>query len=108
MRSPAAPSIRPTGGKYLSCLSVWTGKTACSRGYSRVQSVLIDGGGGVRGVAQRAVLHGEVAVGHLVDLGADGDHRRDEAVDLARSSDSVGSTIRVPATGNARVGAWKP
>ena len=41
LRSPAAPSIRPTGGKYLSCLSVWTGKTACSRGYSRVQSVLI-------------------------------------------------------------------
>ncbi|OLT12611.1 hypothetical protein BJF77_06030 [Kocuria sp. CNJ-770] len=26
----------------------------------------------------------------------------------ARFSDSVGSTMRVPATGNASVGAWKP
>jgi len=26
----------------------------------------------------------------------------------ARSSDSVGSTIRVPATGNDIVGEWKP
>ena len=26
----------------------------------------------------------------------------------ARDSDSVGSTMRVPATGNDRVGAWKP
>ncbi len=26
----------------------------------------------------------------------------------ARSSDSVGSTISVPATGNDMVGAWKP
>ena len=31
-----------------------------------------------------------------------------EPVDLAGSSDSVGSTMRVPATGNDIVGAWKP
>ena len=39
---------------------------------------------------------------------ADGDHRVAEPVELAEVSDSVGSTIRVPATGNDIVGAWKP
>jgi hypothetical protein len=31
-----------------------------------------------------------------------------EAIELGQPSLSVGSTIRVPATGNDMVGAWKP
>src|SRR5437868_7485101 len=41
-----------------------------------------DGGRGVRCVAQRAVLHGEVTGSDLVDFLADGDHRVDETVNL--------------------------
>ena len=38
--------------------------------------------GGVRGVAQRTVGHRPDAVGHLIDLTADGDHRIAEAIEL--------------------------
>ena len=38
LRSPCAPSMRPTGGQYLSRRRLRTGKAACSRGVRAVQS----------------------------------------------------------------------
>lgn len=60
----------------------------------------------------RSILHDlRASMDLLVDL----DHCLSEAIELAPtlsknylSSDSVGSTMRVPGTGNDIVGAWKP
>jgi hypothetical protein len=60
----------------------------------------------------RSILHDlRAGVDFLVDL----DHRLSETIELAPtlsknylSSDSVGSTMRVPGTGKDIVGAWKP
>ncbi len=100
--------MRPTGGKYLSCLSVWTGNAACSRGYSRVQSVLT-----TAAAVWGALRSGEFSTvkspletwsisWRMVIIAS---MKRSIS---ARSSDSVGSTMRVPATGKDSVGAWKP
>ncbi len=46
---------------------------------------------------------------HIINFMAYGYHGIAKAVKLMLAgSDSVGSTITVPATGNEAVGAWKP
>ena len=102
--------MRLTGGQYLSVRSAGTGNAASSREYARFQSSVDDVGRGVRRVVRAGCRRpGYVAVADPLDLGADRDHRVDRSGrSRARSSDSVGSIISVPATGNDIVGAWKP
>ena len=74
----------------------------------RVRPVAGDARGGVRGVAQRVVVRGHSpAPTRSISPGSRSSRRRTGRA-RARSSDSVGSTISVPATGNDIVGAWKP
>jgi hypothetical protein len=64
-----------------------------------------DVGLGMRCMLQRVVVGRPVAQLDLADLFADADHRGNEAVEFGFDSDSVGSTIIVPATGKLTVGA---
>ena len=64
---------------------------------------------GCGGVLERIVVGGPDAGFDLADFLADGDHRRDEAVQFGLGFRiPVGSTMIVPATGKLTVGAWKP
>ena len=63
---------------------------------------------GVRRVLEDVVLGVGLAVDDRLDLGADGDQRLAEAVELVLRLALGRSTIKVPTTGNDTVGAWKP
>ena len=78
------------------------------REYGCVQLVRRHRARGVRRVLERVVVPRPAPALDRGDLGADRDHRVEEAVELALDSLSVGSIISVPATGNDIVGAWMP
>ena len=82
LRSPYAWSMRRTGGQYLLRTSECTGYTAFSREYGCVHSPAIDRLRRVRGVHERVVVRRPLPRRDGERLGADRDHRLDEAVEL--------------------------
>ena len=83
LRSPYAPSMRDTGGKYFDTRSEGNGK-APSLAAVRAVPVAEQFLGGVRRMAQRTVADRPFAGRHPVDLGGDRDHRVAEAIELAQ------------------------
>ena len=78
-RRCAARAATPCGRAPPACAPV--GYAASSRGV-RVVPLVDQAGRGVRGAAQRVVVHRPLPRRHPVDLPADADHRVDEPVDL--------------------------
>jgi len=62
----------------------------------------------MRRVLEQIVLLVRLALLDLADLLANREHGVAETIELGFGSLSVGSTIRVPATGKETVGGWKP
>src|SRR5699024_379129 len=105
-RSPWAWSIRPTGDQYLSGVGPY-GYAACSRlyacGHSSAISTAVCGAprSGLFSADHRPLATSSISA----RIDAIASQKRSIS---ARSSDSVGSNISVPGTGNAIVGAWNP
>src|SRR5215218_6754042 len=107
LRSPYAPSIRRTGGQYLARGSTPAGKVASSREYACPHLPAMDNAvcgafrSGLSWAGQVPAATWSISP-RMAIIAA---QNRSSS---ARSSLSVGSTIRVPATGKDIVGAWKP
>src|SRR5699024_6619299 len=121
-RTPKAWSIRRTGGQYLDWIRICAlsctessssavqlpGYTAISREYGWVHSAAaIDAavwGAPTRGLSSTGQEPETTSSASLAIISIASTKRSISA----RSSDSVGSIMKVPATGNDMVGAWKP
>ena len=100
--------MRLTGGQYLSAPSTSPGNAATSREYARDQASVATSaatcGAPRNGLASTA--HSPASTARISSrIAIIASQNRSSS---PRSSDSVGSTISVPATGNDTVGAWKP
>ena len=100
--------MRLTGGQYLCRRSDATGNAACSRLYGRAQPATSRSS-----AVWGALRSGLSSAGHSPYSTRAISARMATMASQNRSSssfdsDSVGSTISVPATGNHIVGAWNP
>src|SRR4051794_15429777 len=100
--------MRRTGGQYFVAARTPRGQAAVSRLYGRVQSAVAPLAAG-RGGAERGLASlGPAPVATCSISWRMAIIALQNRSSSARSSDSVGAIISVPATGKLMVGAWKP
>src|SRR5262245_28250903 len=107
-RSPYGLSIRPTDGQNLLARTHGSGNAAFSRGYGCVQASAVTDAA-VCGAFFSTLSRGSALPVTTSSISC----RMAMSASQNRSSSafaslSVGSTMRVPGTGNDTVGAWKP
>src|SRR5690606_3477975 len=106
-RSPHALSTRPTGGQYFPAPTP-AGQPASPREYARSHTsapTIAAVCGAPRNTESSTATSPEAPASISARIAIIASQNRSSS---ARSSDSVGSTINVPATGNDIVGAWNP